>query len=323
MRVCVCQYLPTVPTACWICRIFEARFCVSVALVPCASSLSQVQKLRAKVFEEIAAASEKDGGDGMADGDTEMVAAVAAATAAGGGGVHGRRDAGVVPFASLFSPPSNGGGASSAALASSPAPSPSPVSPAPIHGGISAGSANTVMGPGAGSDPSSFLRQQYQLHAAGTSTAAAMTSAASNGVANRPVLSRPLSVSAAAGGATDSAHCSIPDPLVNSIDVGGADSFGAANAASGPGASAVVASAAAAARAVAAATTIGGGLGAGTGASSFSSRRRSPSETTPEDFRLGGAVLASPGGGASAGLPPPPAKRNKKVREGGRAGGWC
>eukprot|EP00752_Nemacystus_decipiens_P009719 g8679.t1 len=281
--------------------------------------LSEVQKLRAKVFEEIASAtSEKDGGgDGVAEGDTEMVAAAAAATAAAAGGVEGGRDAGVMPFAGLFSPASNGGGASSAAPASSPAPSPSSsASPAPVHGGISTGSANTVLGASAGADPSSFLRQQYQLHAPSTSAAPSTTIATTNGVANnRPVLTRPF---LAVGGAAESAHCSIPDPLVNSIDVSGGDSFGAAgtHAVSGAGTSAVVAAAAAAAKAVSAASAIGAGLG---GTVTPYSRWRSASETTPEDFRLVGAGLASTGGGGgggmSAGLQPPPAKRKKKAED--------
>eukprot|EP00903_Cladosiphon_okamuranus_P014575 g13517.t1 len=261
--------------------------------------LSEVQKLRARVFEEIAAATvDKDGGDGLADGDTEIVAAAAAATAAaagGGGGAQGGRDVGAVPFASLFSLPNNGS-ASTAAPASSPAISSAPSSPAPIHGGISGVPSNNVVG--AGADPSSFLRQQYQLHAPSTSTSATTP----NGLSNKPALLRP---STAAGG-TDSTHCSIPDPLVNSIDVGGgggADAFVV-----GSGTSAVVAAAAAAARAVNAATA-GAGLG-----TALTSRRRTMSETTPEDFRLGGVGMASLAG-ASAGLPPPPAKRKKKAED--------
>ncbi|CAM9967767.1 unnamed protein product [Ectocarpus sp. 6 AP-2014] len=275
--------------------------------------LSEVQQLRARVFEEITAASLEKDGEGVGEvpravgsGDTQAVAAAAAAAAArsgtssaGGGATQAGRDPSPEPFGALFAPPGQNGGSSAtvqaaaaaAAAAASAAKAPAAIS-APglstsvvVAGGAGAadGAPSTSAGspflsPQNGNDSTTLLRQR-QPQQPQQQQQPQTTPVRS---ANRPLLPKPPAVAgndpAQAGGA-------------NGIDLGGGSAFSAAGGTTAAAAAAGV------------------------------SRPRTASETTPEDFRLGsgGAVrgystavaAAAAAAAASATTTAPPTKRKK------------
>ncbi|CAB1115655.1 unnamed protein product [Ectocarpus sp. CCAP 1310/34] len=277
--------------------------------------LSEVQQLRARVFEEITAASlEKDGegvGEGptaVGSGDTQAVAAAAVAAAAarsgtpsaGGGATQAGRDPSPEPFAALFAPHGQNGGSSAtvqaaaaaAAAAASAAKAPATISaPGLSTSVVAAGGAGAADGapsisagspflsPQNGNDSTSFLRQRRPQQPQ-QQPQPQTTSVRS---ANRPLLPKPPAVAgndpAQAGG-------------VNGIDAGGGSALSAA-----------------------------GGTTTASAAAAGVSRPRTASETTPEDFRLGsgGAVrghstamaAAAAAAAASATTTAPPTKRKK------------
>ncbi|CAN0414882.1 unnamed protein product, partial [Ectocarpus sp. 8 AP-2014] len=279
-----------------------------------------VQQLRARVFEEITAASLEKDGEGVGEvpravgsGDTQAVAAAAAAAAAaarsgtsstGGGGTQAGRDPSPEPFAALFAPPGQNGGSSvtvqaaaaAAAAAASAAKAPAAISAprlstsivvaggaGPADGASAAPAGSPFLSPQNGNDSTSLLRQrQPQQPQQQPQPQATLVRSA-----NRPLLPKPPAVAgndpAQAGGA-------------NGTDVGGGNAFSA-----GGGTTTAAAAAAAAAAA---------GV----------SRPRTASETTPEDFRLGSggavrgystAVAAAAAAAASATTTAPPTKRKK------------
>ncbi|CAM9386040.1 unnamed protein product, partial [Ectocarpus sp. 13 AM-2016] len=280
--------------------------------------LSEVQQLRARVFEEITAASLEKDGEGVGEvpravggGDTQAVAAAAAAAAAArsgtpsaacGGATQAGRDPSPEPFAALFASPGQNGGSSAtvqAAAAAAAAAASAAKAPAAISapGGLStsivvaggAGAADGApstsagspfMSPQNGNDSASLLRQR-QPQQPQQQPQPQTTPVRS---ANRPLLPKPPAVAgndpAQAGGA-------------NGIDVGGGGAFFAAGG-----------------------TTIAAAAAGAAGVS----RPRTASETTPEDFRLGSggavrgystAVAAAAAAAASATTTAPPTKRKK------------
>ncbi|CAM9342837.1 unnamed protein product [Ectocarpus sp. 4 AP-2014] len=279
--------------------------------------LSEVQQLRARVFEEITAASLEKDGEGVGEvpraigsGDTQAVAAAAAAAAAarsgtssaGGGGTQAGRDPSPEPFAALFAPPGQNCGSSAtvqaaaaaAAAAASAAKAPAAIS-APglstsvvVAGGAGAadGDPSTSAGspflsPRNGNDSTSLLRQRQPQQPQQPQPQPQTTLVRS---ANRPLLPKPPAVAgkdpAQAGGA-------------NGIDIGGGSAFFAA-----------------------------GGTTTSAAAAAGVSRPRTASETTPEDFRLGSggavrgystavAAAAAAAAAASTTTTAPPTKRKK------------
>lgn len=253
---------------------------------PQGRTLSEVQKLRARVFAEIIAV-DKDAADQEADGEADGSSPAGLASPAGTA-VQGR-DTHLEPLATLFAPPSRNGSGGGGGVSTA------------MHGGASAamhgsgsvsagcvevGGGAPVVAAAATSAASAVASGASTAVAAGITAAAGPGSAAgatvdarsesplhqlyvSNNGKGPVLLPRPPTTAA-------DAHRSSPTAHVNAghVDVGGGGSDAAypysTRAATG-----------AESRAAGAAAAGGGGAGIST------PKRRSASELTPEDFRLG------------------------------------